>query len=43
MRIVVELKRAEVPEVILNNLYKHTQLHLSFGIIMLAIVGGRPT
>src|SRR6266508_3744405 len=42
MRIVIELKRGEVPEVILNNLYKHTQLQLSFGIIMLAIVGGRP-
>src|SRR3954468_14201682 len=42
MRIVIELKRAEVPEVILNNLYKHTQLQLNFGIIMLAIVGGRP-
>ena len=42
MRIVIELKRGEVPEVVLNNLYKHTQLQLSFGIIMLAIVGGRP-
>ena len=42
MRIVVELKRAEVPEVILNNLYKHTPLQSSFGVIMLAIVGGRP-
>src|SRR5213076_1871976 len=42
MRIVVELKRGEVPEVILNNLYKHTPLQSSFGIIMLAIVGGRP-
>ena len=42
MRIVIELKRAEVPEVILNNLYKHTQLQTTFGIIMLAIVGGRP-
>src|SRR3989441_2888842 len=42
MRIVVELKRGEVPEVILNNLYKHTALQTSFGIIMLAIVGGRP-
>ena len=42
MRIVIELRRGEVPEVILNNLYKHTQLQLSFGIIMLAIVGGRP-
>src|SRR5437773_7517144 len=42
MRIVIELKRGEVPEVILNNLYKHTALQTSFGIIMLAIVGGRP-
>src|SRR6201994_497286 len=42
MRIVIELKRGEVPEVILNNLYKHTPLQTSFGIIMLAIVGGRP-
>jgi len=42
MRIVIELKRGEVPEVILNNLYKHTQLQTSFGVIMLAIVSGRP-
>jgi DNA gyrase subunit A len=42
MRMVIELKRAETPEVILNNLYKHTQLQMSFGVIMLAIVGGRP-
>jgi DNA gyrase subunit A len=42
MRIVVELRRGEVPEVVLNNLYKHTQLQTTFGIIMLAIVGGRP-
>src|SRR3954454_6053287 len=42
MRIVVELKRGEVAEVILNTLYKHTALQSSFGIIMLAIVGGRP-
>jgi len=42
MRIVIELKRGEVPEVILNNLYKHTALQTTFGIIMLAIVGGRP-
>jgi DNA gyrase subunit A len=42
MRMVIELKRGETPEVILNNLYKHTQLQLSFGVIMLAIVGGRP-
>src|SRR5687768_9937655 len=42
MSIVIELKRGEVADVILNNLYKHTQLQSSFGIIMLAIVGGRP-
>jgi DNA gyrase subunit A len=42
MRVVIELKRGEVPEVILNNLYKHTQLQTTFGIISLAIVGGRP-
>ncbi len=42
MRIVVELKRGEMPDVVLNNLYKHTPLQSSFGIIMLAIVGGRP-
>jgi len=42
MRIVIDLKRGEVPEIVLNNLYKHTALQASFGIIMLAIVGGRP-
>jgi DNA gyrase subunit A len=42
MRIVIDLKRGEVSEVILNNLYKHTQLQTGFGIIMLAIVAGRP-
>jgi DNA gyrase subunit A len=42
MRIVIELKRGEVGDVVLNNLYKHTQLQSSFGIIMLAIIGGRP-
>src|SRR5687767_1828075 len=42
MRIVIELRRAEVPEVVLNNLFKHTQLQTTFGIIMLAIAGGRP-
>ena len=42
MRIVIELKRGEVPEVVLNNLYKHTPLQTTFGIIMLAIVDGRP-
>ena len=42
MRIVIELKRGEVGEVVLNNLYKQTQLQQSFGIITLAIVAGRP-
>ena len=42
MRIVIELKRGEMAEVVLNNLFKHTQLQTSFGVIMLAIVGGRP-
>jgi len=42
MRIVIELKRGEVGEVVLNNLFKHTQLQQSFGIITLAIVAGRP-
>jgi DNA gyrase subunit A len=42
MRIAIDLKRGEVSEVILNNLYKHTQLQTSFGVIMLAIVGQRP-
>jgi DNA gyrase subunit A len=42
MRIAIDLKRGELSDVILNNLYKHTALQSSFGIIMLAIVGGRP-
>jgi DNA gyrase subunit A len=42
LRIVIDLKRGEVGDVVLNNLYKHTALQSSFGIIMLAIVGGRP-
>jgi DNA gyrase subunit A len=42
MRIVVELKRGEESKLILNNLYKHTQMQESFGMIMLAIVGGQP-
>src|SRR6058998_192341 len=42
MRIVIELKRGEQPEVLLNNLYKHTQLQENFGMIMLAIVNGQP-
>jgi DNA gyrase subunit A len=42
LRIVVDLKRGEIGDVILNNLYKHTQLQSTFGVITLAIVGGRP-
>ena len=42
MRIVFELKRSEQAEVILNNLYKHTQLQINFGVIMLSIVNGQP-
>jgi DNA gyrase subunit A len=42
LRVVIDLKRGEIGDVILNNLYKHTALQSSFGIIMLAIVGGRP-
>jgi DNA gyrase subunit A len=42
MRIVIEVKRDENAEVLLNQLYKHTQLQTSFGIIMLAIVHNRP-
>jgi DNA gyrase subunit A len=42
MRVAIDLKRGEIGDVILNNLYKHTALQSSFGIIMLAIVGGRP-
>ncbi|MFB3854793.1 MAG: DNA gyrase subunit A [Vicinamibacterales bacterium] len=42
MRIVIELKRGEIAEVVLNNLYKHTALQTTFGVIMLAIVAGRP-
>ena len=42
MRLVIELKRGEVPEVILNNLYKHTQLQDTFGINMVALVDGQP-
>jgi DNA gyrase subunit A len=42
MRIVIELKKGEVPEVVINNLYKHTQLQVTFGVIMLALVKGRP-
>ncbi len=42
MRMVVDLKRGEVAEVVLNNLYQHTQLQNVFGINMVALVDGRP-
>jgi DNA gyrase subunit A len=42
MRIVYELKRGEQAEVVLNNLYKQTQLQVSFGVILLSIVNGQP-
>jgi DNA gyrase subunit A len=42
IRVVIELKRGEVPEVILNNLYKNTQLQDTFGINMVALVDGQP-
>ncbi len=42
MRLVIELKRGEVPEVVLNNLYKLTQLQDTFGINMVALVDGQP-
>ena len=42
MRMVIELKRGEVPEVILNNLYKETQLQDTFGMNMVALLDGRP-
>jgi DNA gyrase subunit A len=42
MRLVIELKRGEVPEVVLNHLYKQTQLQDTFGMNMVALVDGRP-
>jgi DNA gyrase subunit A len=42
MRVVIELKRDAIPKVVINNLYKHTQLEDTFGVIMLAIDHGRP-
>ncbi len=42
MRLVVELKRGEMPEVVLNKLFKHTQLQDSFGMNMVALVDGKP-
>jgi DNA gyrase subunit A len=42
MRIVIELKRGVIAKVVLNQLYKHTQMQTTFGVIMLALVDGRP-
>ncbi|WEN41732.1 DNA gyrase subunit A [Thauera sp. GDN1] len=42
MRLVIELKRGEMPEVVLNKLFKHTQLQDSFGMNMVALVDGKP-
>ena len=42
VRIVIETKRDAIPSVVLNNLFKHTQLQVTFGAIMLALVNGRP-
>ncbi len=42
MRIVFELKRDAMPEVVLNNLFKHTQMQITFGVINLALVDGTP-
>ncbi|MDP2832324.1 MAG: DNA gyrase subunit A, partial [Pseudomonadota bacterium] len=42
MRMVIELKRGEVPEIVLNNLYKHTQMQDTFGMNMVAILDGQP-
>lgn len=42
MRVVIELKRGEMPDIVLNNLYKQTQLQDSFGINMVALVDGQP-
>ncbi len=42
MRVVIELKRDAVPQIVLNLLYKHTQMQETFGVIMLALVDGQP-
>ncbi|MBF0606099.1 MAG: DNA gyrase subunit A [Magnetococcales bacterium] len=42
IRVVIELKKDEMAQVVLNNLYKHTQMEVTFGIIMLALSGGQP-
>ena len=42
IRVVIELKRDAIPQIVLNQLYKHTQMQTTFGVIMLALVGGIP-
>jgi DNA gyrase subunit A len=42
MRIVIELKRDAIPHIVLNRLYKHTQMQSTFGVIMLALIDGQP-
>src|SRR5207247_6064208 len=42
IRVVLELARGEIPQIVINQLYKHTQMQTSFGIIMLALVDRRP-
>ncbi|MBN1689003.1 MAG: DNA gyrase subunit A [Candidatus Omnitrophica bacterium] len=42
MRVVVELRKDAVPQIVLNQLYKRTQMHQTFGVIMLALVDGQP-
>lgn len=42
IRIVIEIKRDAIPQVVLNNLFKHTQMQVTFGAIMLALVNGQP-
>ncbi|MDX1396099.1 MAG: DNA gyrase subunit A [Gemmatimonadota bacterium] len=42
IRLVIELKRDAIPQIVLNKLYKHTQMQSTFGVIMLALVGGVP-
>ena len=42
IRVVIELKKDAIPQIVLNQLYKHTQLQSTFGVIMLALVNGQP-
>ena len=42
IRVVLELGRGEIPQIVINQLYKHTQMQTTFGVIMLALVGRRP-